>query len=906
MKKIILVDGNNLLFRSYYATAYTGNLMKNSKGFPTNALFGFTNMINKILHEENPTHIIVAFDKGKTFRHEKYADYKGGRGETPDELKMQFPVAKELLTYMGIKYYEIDNYEADDIIGTFAKFCDDEDEFIGTIISSDKDLLQLISSDVDIKLLKQKDYIRYNEETFKEAYGIDPIRIIDLKALMGDSSDNIPGVKGIGEKTALKLLQQYGSLDNIYQNIDSIKGASKQKLIDDKDNAYKSFDLATIVRDVPMEIDIKDVILKEKDSEKLNNLYRNLEFYSFLKKEKETVKEINNPIFENHEVVDNKESQNLEPSINFSKVVIDEDGIVDTDISTKKELSITIVENVNDIPKIDECAFYLEILGTNYHKSEIIGAGVYNKDVSLYIPFSILKNCKDLLTKTVKSTYDLKKTYVSLKWNNIDITNVNFDSMIAASLLDYNVKDDITYLSNQMGYDLEFYESVYGKGSKLHIPDETEVARNCINKAKFIYETKEKLLSKLKEEEMLELYNDIEHPLITVLGDMEYNGVYVDKRVLEEMGKEIEIKLELLSKDIYNLAGEEFNISSPFQLGDILFDKLGLPHGKKGTRGYSTAIDVLEKLKDKHPIINLIIEHRNLTKLHSTYIEGLINSIMPDNKVHTIYTQALTRTGRLSSIEPNLQNIPVRDEYGKLIRKAFIPSPNSIIVSADYSQIELRILASIANVEALKQAFKEGKDIHSKTASDIFGVPIDTVTKGMRRIAKAVNFGIVYGISGFGLSENIGVSTKEAREFINNYLETYPGIKKYMDDTIAKAKETGYVRTLFNRKRIIPELNNKNYMIRSAGERIALNTPIQGTSADIIKKAMIEIDKKFKENNIKSKMILQVHDELIFDTLKEEKEKVCEIIESVMDADYNINVPLEIDIESGEDWYQAK
>ena len=863
MKKIILVDGNNLLFRSYYATAYTGNLMKNSKGFPTNALFGFTHMINKILHEEKPTHIIVAFDKGKTFRHEKYADYKGGRGETPDELKMQFPVAKELLTYMGIKYYEIDNYEADDIIGTFAKFCDDEDEFIGTIVSSDKDLLQLISSDVDIKLLKQKDYIRYNEESFKRAYGIEPIRIVDLKALMGDSSDNIPGVKGIGEKTALKLLQKYGSLDNIYENIDSIKGAARQKLIDDKENAYKSFDLATIVRDVPMEININDVILKEKDSEKLNNLYEDLEFYSFLKKEKEE-----------------------------KKVV--------------RETNVTIVKNVNEVPKIDECAFYLEILGTNYHRSEIIGAGIYNEDVSLYIPFAILKDCKDLLTKTIKSTYDLKKDYVALKWNDIDITNVNFDAMIASSLLDYNVKDDIAYLSNQMGHDLEFYEKVYGKGTRLHIPDEVEIAKNCINKARFIYETKEELLNKLKDEEMLDLYYDIEHPLITVLGDMEYNGVYVDKSILEKMGKEIEIKLELLSKDIYNLAGEEFNISSPFQLGDILFEKLGLPHGKIGTRGYSTAIDVLEKIKDKHPIINLIIEHRNLTKLHSTYIEGLINSIMPDNKVHTIYTQALTRTGRLSSIEPNLQNIPVRDEYGKLIRKAFIPSPNSIIVSADYSQIELRILASIADVEALKQAFKEGKDIHSKTASDIFGVPIDMVTKNMRRIAKAVNFGIVYGISGFGLSENIGVSTKEAKEFINNYLETYPGIKKYMDDTIARAKEVGYVRTLFNRKRIIPELKNKNYMIRNAGERIALNTPIQGTSADIIKKAMIEVDKKFKKNNIKSKMILQVHDELIFDTLKEEKEKVCEIIESVMDADYNINVPLEIDIESGEDWYQAK
>lgn len=863
MKKIILVDGNNLLFRSYYATAYNGNLMKNSKGFPTNALFGFTHMINKILNEETPTHIIVAFDRGKTFRHEKYVDYKGGRSETPDELKMQFPVAKELLTNMGIKYYEIDNYEADDIIGTFAKFCDDEEEFIGTIVSSDKDLLQLISSDVDIKLLKQKDYIRYNEETFKEAYGIEPIRIIDLKALMGDSSDNIPGVKGVGEKTALKLLQEYKSLDNIYNNIDNIKGALKQKLIDDKENAYKSYDLATIVRDVPMEINISDVVLKEKNQEKLNSMYEELEFYSLLKKEKEE-----------------------------KKIV--------------KETKITIVKDSSEVPNIEECAVYLEILGTNYHKGEILGLGVYNRDVNLYIPFSILKDCEYLLTKTKKYTYDLKKLYVALKWNSIDVSNVVFDSMIASSLLDYNVKDDITYLSNQMGYDLNFYESIYGKGAKLHIPEEDVVAQECINKAKFIFEVKEELLNKLKEEELLDLYNNIEHPLITILGDMEYNGVYVDKKVLEEMGEEIKIKLELLSKDIYNLAGEEFNISSPFQLGDILFDKLGLPHGKKGTRGYSTAIDVLEKIKDKHPIINLIIEHRNLTKLYSTYIEGLINSIMVDNKVHTIYTQALTRTGRLSSIEPNLQNIPVRDEYGKLIRKAFIPSENSIIVSADYSQIELRILASIANVEALKQAFQEKQDIHSKTASDIFKVPLDMVTKSMRRIAKAVNFGIIYGISGYGLSENIGVTTKEAKEFIDNYLETYPGIQKYMDETIAKAKELGYVRTLFNRKRNIPELNNKNYMIRSAGERIALNTPIQGTSADIIKSAMIEIDKCFKENNIKSKMILQVHDELIFDTLKEEYDKVCEIIESVMDADYNISVPLEIDIESGEDWYQAK
>ncbi len=863
MKKIILVDGNNLLFRSYYATAYNGNFMKNSKGFPTNALFGFTNMINKIVSEENPTHIIVAFDKGKTFRHDKYEDYKGGRSETPNELKVQFPVAKELLTYMGIKYYEIDNYEADDIIGTFARFCDEEEEFIGTIISSDKDLLQLISHDVDIKLLKQKDYIRYNVDTFKEAYGIEPKRIIDLKALMGDASDNIPGVKGIGEKTALKLLQQYESLDGIYDNICSIKGATYDKLISDKDNAYKSYDLATIVKDVPMEINISDVILKEKDSDKLTSLYEELEFYSFLKREKEAKK-------------------------------------------VHKEVNVNIINNVSDIPEIDECGVYLEILGTNYHKAEVIGMGVYNEENSFYIPSHVLKENPTFLRSSTKYTYDLKKMYVALKWNNIEVSNVKFDTMIAASLLDYNVKDDIAYLSNQLDYEIDFYDNVYGKNSKIKVPDINIVALECIKKARFIYETKNELIDKLKSEEMLGLYETIEHPLITVLGDMEYNGVYVDKKVLEDMGEEIKIKIDLISKDIYNHAGIEFNISSPNQLGEVLFERLGLPHGKKGNRGYSTAIDVLNKLQGKHPIIDLIIEYRALTKLFSTYIEGLIGSIMPDNKIHTIYTQALTRTGRLSSIEPNLQNIPVRNEYGKLIRKAFIPSPDSVIISADYSQIELRILAHMADVPSLKEAFIQGKDIHAKTASDIFDVPIDLVTSNQRRIAKAVNFGIIYGISGYGLSENIGITPKEAKKFIDDYLETYPGIKKYMDDTIASAHLNGYVKTMFNRKRNIPELSNSNYMIKSAGERIALNTPIQGTSADIIKKAMVEIDKEFKSKNLKSKMILQVHDELIFDTLKEEQEQVEKIVDDIMDNVYELSVPLKVDIESGTDWYQAK
>lgn len=862
MEKIILVDGNNLLFRSYYATAYNGNFMKNSKGFPTNALFGFSNMINKIILEEKPTYILVAFDKGKTFRHEKYSEYKAGRIEMPDELRLQFPIAKKLLELMGIKYYEIENYEADDIIGTFSKFCDNT-KYTGTIISSDKDLLQLITDSVDIKLLKSKDYIRYNPESFYEEYKIKPINIIDLKSLMGDSSDNIKGVKGIGEKTALKLLQEYKTLNGIYENIDKISGKTKEKLIDGKNDAYISYELATIVTNVPIEISIDDIKYMGNQAG-LNDLYEELEFYSFLKKDK-VEKEITKPF------------------------------------------DVKIIKNIDEINVEGDCAVYLEILGTNYHNSKILGMGVYNENSSIYIPLEILKQQPDFLLKNNKYTYDIKKTYVSFKWNNININNINYDAMIAGYLLDYNVKDDIAYLANQFDYDIPFYENIYGKNNKLSEPNNIDIiAYNSVLKAKFIYETYNIFNEKLNNENMIELFNDIEIPLSYTLGDMEYNGVYVDKEILNQMGIEIKNKIFEVEKNIYEIVGHEFNISSPQQLGTVLFEELNLPSKKKGKTGYSTAADVLNKLVDKHPIINMIIEYRMLTKLYNTYIEGLISSIHPDGKVHTIYTQTLTRTGRLSSIEPNLQNIPIRYEYGKLIRKAFLPSPNSLILSSDYSQIELRVLAHMANVEALIDAFNNDIDIHTKTASDIFNVPISEVTKSMRRIAKAVNFGIIYGISGYGLSENLGISTKEASNFIEQYLNTYPGIKTYMDETIKKAHEDKYVKTLFNRKRNIPELDNKNYMIRSGAERIALNTPIQGTSADIIKIAMVEASKKLKESNMKTKMILQVHDELIFDVFKDELDKVKEIVKETMEGVCKMSVPLKVDIEVGTDWYEAK
>lgn len=863
MEKIILVDGNNLLFRSYYATAYSGNFMKNSKGFPTNALYGFTNMINKIINEECPTYMIVAFDKGKTFRHEKYEQYKDGRIEMPDELKVQFPLAKELLTHMGIKYYECDNYEADDIIGTFAKYCDEEDDFIGTIVSSDKDLLQLISHDVDIKLLKQKDYIRYNEKSFKEAYGIEPINIIDLKALMGDSSDNIPGVKGIGEKTALKLLHDYKTLNGVYDNLDKLTPKMREKLENDKDNAYMSYDLATIYKEVPMEISIPDIKLKNKNSDKLNEMYKELEFYSFLKKEEKKV---------------------------------------DNNIEVK------IIENTSEINVQKDSAYYLEILGTNYHSSKILGMAIYNEDNSFYIPFQILEKKHDFLDK-LKYTYDYKKNYVALKKHNINILNTNFDTMIAGYLLEYNIKEDISYLANSFNYNIPFYDEMYLKNKSKSLYEEEDIkktAKAALLKAKFIYETKNIFEEKLKEEKLLDLFEEIEMPLSKVLGDMEYNGVLIDQNELNKLGEEFKIKIELLEQSIYNDAGEKFNISSPKQLGEILFDKLQLPHGKKNKSGYSTSIDVLNKLLGKHPIIEKIIEYRTINKLYTTYVEGLKNAICRDGKIHTIYTQTLTRTGRLSSIEPNLQNIPIRNEYGALIRKAFIPSENGIIMSGDYSQIELRILSHMANIDSLKKAFYDNIDIHTKTASDIFKIPTDLVDKKMRRIAKAVNFGIIYGISSFGLSENLHIRPKEAKEFIDSYLQTYPGVKQYMDDTIKKAYEDGYVRTLFNRKRTIGELQNKNYMIRQSGERIALNTPIQGTSADIIKKAMIEIAKKLEQEKMQTKMIIQVHDELVFDVPNNEKEKIEKIIKDIMENVCELSVPLNVEIAYGKNWREAK
>lgn len=864
MKKIVLVDGNNLLFRSYYATLYTGNIMRNKDGFPTNGVYGFVNMINKIVNDEKPEYMMVAFDIGKTFRHEKYERYKDGRKETPDDLKAQFPIAKKILAAMGIKYLECAGYEADDIIGTVSMWCEKDPEYEALIVSSDKDLLQLISDETTVKLLKTKDYIMMDRKTFNETYGFEPIHMIDLKALMGDASDNIPGVRGIGEKGAIKLVSEYTTIENIYANINNIKGATQTKLIEGKDDAYYSKDLVTIYREVPLDVSFDDLKYKNCNIEELTNIYKDLGFYSLLKKLDDVIEE------------DKKEEEHN--SIDNFKIITD----------------------INEVKINEETAIWLDTTIGNYHDAELLGISLYNNNLAYYIPFDILKNNYNVLnTEFNLFTYDYKKLIVIFNRYGIKVPKIGFDTMISAYLLNYETKDDIAYLANNMNFNIHIYD-------KKEVVSDEEASKRAILKAKFIYTSKKELYNKMKEEDTIYLFENIEMPLAKVLAKMEIEGIRVDKNILKEMGEEIKIKLELITKDIYNYAGCEFNINSPKQLGEILFEKLNLPYGKKNkSGGYTTDADVLKKLVD-YPIVNCILEYRALTKLYSTYIDGMINCIREDGKIHTIYTQTLTRTGRLSSIEPNLQNIPMRSEYGRLIRKAFIPESNSVILSSDYSQIELRVFAHLSGVNDLINAFNEGIDIHTKTAMDIFKVPQEGVTKNMRRQAKAVNFGILYGISSYGLAEDLGIPVKEAKEFINKYFDTYPGVRDYMDKEIETAKKNGYVKTIMNRKRVIDELKSTNYMIRNMGERMALNTPVQGSASDILKKAMIEIDEIFEKENIKSKMLLQVHDELIFNVYDDEIDKVKEIVYNTMTNVFDLKVPLDVDIELGNNWYEAK
>ncbi len=874
MKKIILVDGNNLLFRSYYATSYSGVIMKNSKGFPTNGLYGFINMINKIIEEEKPNYILVAFDKGKTFRHEKYSEYKAGRREMPEELKLQFPKAKEVLDAMGIKHFEIDNYEADDIIGTLAKTVDMEDKFIATIISSDKDLLQLISKEVEVKLLKTKGFIRFDEKTFKDTYGTTPIHMIDLKALMGDASDHIQGVKGIGEKTAINLLTKYQSLDNVYEHLNEIGGKTKEKLEQGKDDAYMSYDLATIYKEVPIPFSLEDCIYKGINIKDYKDILEELEFKSLLKK-------IN---------FEREEQQTLN---------LDED----------KEEKIQIVDYKNfDFNK--PYSFYLEMDGYTYSKSKVIGCGFSSLKESCFMMIDELIANKEILENNIeKYTYDLKRMIILLHQYGININNCNYDSMIASYLLDYKLEDDITVLMNQFNYNCPSYEETYGTEKKKKEVNIETTKEQCINKSRFIYDTRSKILLEIDDYDETKLFNEIEMPLSLVLADMELTGIRVDKKYLLNLKEELETKMKLMQEEIYKLADGKFNILSPKQLGEVLFDKLKIEYPKKRKKddtSYSTSKDILDKIKDKNEIVEKVLEYRNLSKLYANYCVGLLDEIREDGKIHTIFNSCLTRTGRLSSSKPNLQNIPIRSDYSKLVRKAFIPEDNSILMSSDYSQIELRVFAHMADAKNLQEAFIEDKDIHAKTASDIFKVPIEQVDKKMRRIAKTVNFGILYGISSFGLSEDLKIDVASAKEFLNNYLNTYQGIKEYMEKEKEEAYQKGYVTTIMNRRRKIDELKSSNYMVRSSGERMALNTPIQGSAADILKKAMVELYRAMQEKKLKSKILIQVHDELVFNIYNDELEIMKELVKEKMEKVVKLSVPLKVDIETGNDWYEAK
>ena len=867
MEELILIDGNSLLFEAFYATSYTGNYMVNRNGIPTNGVYGFARMVEKII-STNPKYVIVAFDYGKkTFRNELLDTYKATRKETPQELVPQFALAREYLTAHNITWYEIEGYEGDDIIGTLVDF-GEKNNLKVSVYTGDKDANQLISSQTTIyrtvKGVTELDI--YNEQTLLDKYGLKPDQFRDFLGLMGDSSDNIPGIKGVGEKTALKLLHQYGTIEGLQEHQDEIKGKMGEKIRAGMEDALMSKKVATILRDVPIDVDLEKATYQGYDYETLKSFYEKYDMNSLIKS-------------------------------------------MTTEAAPKKELKFEIVDHMPEITK--DSAVYPSIYDTNYHRSIILGYGIYNDEQAYFISYenalkdeSFLAYLKDENKK--KYGYDIKSAVIGSRWNGIEINGYTFDLSLASYVLEPAIKEELKYVCTHFDYEgVQYDEEVFGKGAKKHIPEDDILASHIVSKAKAIYELKDVVTKELKDKNQYELYENIELPVTRILGEMEFAGTEIDLDVLKEMDTAFDETIEKLANDIYRISGTTFNISSPKQLGQVLFEDLGLKGGKKTKTGYSTSQDVLEKIIDAHPVVPLVLEYRMLTKLSSTYLKGLQEQVFPDNKIHTIYKQTLTHTGRLSSVDPNLQNIPVRSEEGKLIRKAFV-SHNGYLVSFDYSQIELRILAHMAHVTNLIDAFNQGKDIHRHTAALVFGVKDEEVTPQMRSQAKAVNFGIIYGMSEFRLSKDIGMSISEARDFINKYFETYPEVKTYMDEVVETCKKQGYVSTLLNRKRYIPTINDKNFMVRQQAQRYAMNTPIQGTGADILKLAMIEVDKALKEKNLKSQMILQVHDELIFDVFEDELEEVMSLVKEKMENCIKMDVPLIVEGNYAKNWCELK
>ncbi len=878
MKKLILIDGSNLLFRAYFATAAMGNLMQNSNGVYTNGIYGLVSSMQSILKMDF-THILVALDpKGKTHRHELFEEYKGTRKETPSELISQFPLMSEYFDAAGIHYYSKERYEADDIIGYCATHFKDRFDEI-TIISNDHDLMQLLDRNVNQIVSKKgfSDYELYTPDYMVNKLGIRPDQMRDYKGLVGDVSDNIPGIKGIGDKTAQKLLSDYGTLENVFLHSSELKGKLKERIEENQDIALFSKELATIHTNFENDIEADLLEYTGYEYDNLLSFYQKMEFHNHIKK---LVK---------------PESRRKEEIRDFEFI----------EITSSDQLSSILTS---------EMSIHLELFGSNYHIAPRIGFGLANDKAVYFVKYEIARASSQFVQwltskENIKYTFDYKQMKVSLLWDGISPNGVTFDLLLASYLLNPNLtKEDFKVIVSSFDYfDIDYDEEVYSKGAKYSFPeDERKLMVHIAKKAKAIYVLRQLILKKTKEYDQLELLNKIELPLSDCLAEMEHTGILVDQDKLEEIGSDLNRRIKDLEILIYDLAGEEFNINSPKQLGMILFETLQLPYSKKNKSGYSTDVSVLKQLQSFHPIISSIMEYRTLTKLSSTYYEGLKSALLikNDSRIHTIYKQAATQTGRLSSIKPNLQNIPIKTEEGKSLRKVFVTDKDYLLFSCDYSQIELRVLAEMADVKELKKAFMNEEDIHSSTASLIFNTT--EITPLMRRQAKAINFGIIYGKTAWGLSEDLQISPKQAERFITNYFLNYPEIKVFMDKQIEEAISLGFVSTLFQRRRYIPEVSSNNYQTREFGKRMAMNAPIQGSAADILKIAMVRIYDEMKLLDVKSKMLLQIHDELVFAIHRDELEMMSSLIKELMEHSTEFSVPLTIESSFGENLFEVK
>ena len=877
-KKFMIIDGSSLIFRAFYAIRN----LTTKDGIFTNGVYGFLNMYYKVVDKYEPDHICVVFDRSApTFRHEDYEAYKGNRDKAPSELSSQFGILKDVLNSMNVKFEEQDGYEADDIAGTLAKKAQD-DGYDVLLVTGDRDYLQLVDKNIEVLLTKKgiSDVEEYDEKAIEEKYELTPKELIDVKGLMGDNSDNIPGVPGVGEKTALKLVREYGSVENVYENLDKISGKALKKNLEENETlAYLSKKLGTIFLDVPMDTNIDNYVIKEANTEELKEKFEKLEFTTFLK---------------------NLPGEEIVYEDNFHYEFVDS-----TDV---------IISAIKD----SDFIFHLFYDGDNYiySKPEYLSVKIIGKEevyISKIDSESMLLDFKEILEdeNIRKLSYDFKSDIYYMMKNGIDFKAPYEDLTLAEYLIEpSSSKYEIDKAArNYLSRDLQSVEEIFGKGKKKKKLEEVdrEILGNYIGMYMSVTEDlRNSLIEILEERQMHELYYGVELPLLKVLASMEVEGFKVDSKYLEELGKKFDEELSELEELIYEDAGGEFNINSPKQLGVILFEKLELPVIKKTKTGYSTDAEVLDKLTGSHEIIERILRYRTIKKLSSTYIEGLLKLIGEDGRIHSTFNQTIAVTGRISSIDPNLQNIPIRTEEGRLIRKAFVSNDNCKLVDADYSQIELRVLAHLADDDVMLQAFKDNIDIHTKTASEVFHVDLDKVSSLERSNAKAVNFGIVYGIGDYSLSQDLKITRKEAKEYIDNYLNTYKGIKDYMENIVEVGKEQGYVETIMHRRRYIPELNSKNFNIRGFGERVALNMPIQGSAADIIKIAMVKVYDELKNRGYKSRLILQVHDELIIETYEEELEDVSNLLKDIMENAVKLNVELKVDINIGDSWYESK